>query len=88
MDIANLGASFPAIQAHLQFFAFLLFALPAMSFIGIKFWLAARSTSNAPRIPKWYVPPSEDSEGANCFFDYESSPKTTANARLFNVGKR
>jgi hypothetical protein len=87
MDIANLGASFPAIQAHLQLFTFLLLALPATSFITIKFWLVSRSMSKVQRKTEWVVPPSEDSQEMNAFFDHESSPRANVNHRLLHHQK-
>ena len=82
MEITNLGASLSVVHAHLQLFAFLLLALPATSFITIKFWLASRSNSNVQRKTQWYVPPAEDSERMNSFFDHESSPRAISTSQL------
>ncbi len=87
MDIANLGANFSAVQGHLQLFAFLLLALPSMSFVTIKFWLTARSTAKVQRTTEWYVPPSKESEGMNSLFDHESSPKAISTHQLLQRQK-
>ena len=42
MDPANVGANFSMVREHLQIFAVLLFALPALTFVSIKFWIAMR----------------------------------------------
>jgi hypothetical protein len=82
MDITNLGAELSIVQAHLRLFAFLLLALPATSIITIKFWLATRSASNVQRKTQWEVPPAEDSEGMNSFFDHESVPRAISTSQL------
>ena len=70
MDLANPGASFSIIYEHLPLFVFLLFGLPIISFIGVKFWIAS-SSSKAQRTTNWFVPDDLESESAKIHYSMQ-----------------
>lgn len=63
MDIPNLVANFSMMREHLLLFAMLLFALPLISFVTIKLWIAARA-SKSQRTTDWFVADDLESEAA------------------------
>ena len=67
MDPANLGAGLSIVR-ELLFFACLLFGVPIVSFIVIKFWIASRSTI-VQRTTHWFVPTDLESESAKVHYD-------------------
>lgn len=67
MDIANFGANYSMVREHLTLFALLLFALPLTSFIGVKFWIAARA-SKVQRRTNWFAPDDLKSEAARTHY--------------------
>lgn len=70
MDIPNVGASFSMVREHLQLFVILLFALPAISFVSIKFWIAARA-SKVQRNTNWFVPTDLESDAARMHYSLQ-----------------
>ena len=80
MDIPNLGANFSMVREHLQLFAILLFALPLISFVGIKLWIAARA-NKTPRTTSWFVPDDLDSEVARLHYSMSRQSVAFARAR-------
>ena len=64
MDTLNLGADASVLRSHIELFAFLLLALPAISFLTMKFWLATRTTSKVQRTTEWVVPQELEPERA------------------------
>ena len=72
MDIANLSADLSVVRAHLELFAFLLLAVPPISFLTIKFWLTASAASKVQHSTEWVVPRELDSDGDRSLF--ESKP--------------
>ena len=80
MDIPNLGANFSMVREHLQLFAVLLFALPLISFVSIKFWIAARA-SKTQRLTNWFVPDDLDSEAAHVHYSMGRNSVAFARAR-------
>ena len=67
MDIPNLGANFSMVREHFQLFFILLFALPLISFVSIKCWIAACS-SKSQRSTNWFVPTDLESEAARMHY--------------------
>ena len=67
MEIADLGTNLSLVRDHLSLFSLLLFALPLTSFLGIKFWIAARA-SKVQRSTNWFVPTDLDSEAARLHY--------------------
>jgi hypothetical protein len=63
MDPAILTVNMSMARDHLQLFVCLLFALPAISFISIKCWIAARA-GKVQRTTNWFVPTDLDSDAA------------------------
>jgi hypothetical protein len=63
MDIANFGANFSMVCEHLTLFAFLVFAVPLISFVSVKFWIAARANKSQSR-RNWFVPDDPQSDAA------------------------
>lgn len=78
MDIPNLGANFSMAREHLQLFAILLFALPLISFVSIKFWIAARA-NKVPRATNWFVPDDLESETARMHYEMGRNSAAFAN---------
>ena len=68
MDIANFGANFSMLREHLTLFAFLVFALPLISFAGIKCWIAARANKSQRRTD-WFVPTDLESKAASRHYE-------------------
>lgn len=77
MEIANLGANFSLVRDHLSLFSLLLFALPLSSFLGIKFWTAARA-SKVQRSTDWFVPTDLDSEAARLHYSLQPRPASSS----------
>lgn len=67
MEIQNLGANFSMVQEHFELFIILLFALPLISFVSIKFWIAAHA-SKVQRSTDWFVPTDLESETAHIHY--------------------
>lgn len=63
MDIANFGANFSMVHEHLTLFAFLVFALPLISFVSTRFWIAARANKSQRRT-NWFVPDNPQPDAA------------------------
>lgn len=80
MDIPNLGASFAMVRDHLQIYAILLFALPLVSFVTIKFWIAARA-SKTQRTTNWFVPDDLESDAARLHYSMGRNSVAFAHAR-------
>jgi hypothetical protein len=70
MDPASFGANFSMVRDHLQLFAFLLFGLPVISFISIRFWIAGRS-ARVQRTTNWFVPNDLESDAAKTHFSMQ-----------------
>lgn len=62
MDFIDLTADLYVVRAHIEFFACLLFALPPVSFLGIKFLLTTRTASKVQRSTQWFVPSEPEAE--------------------------
>lgn len=80
MDIPNLGASFSMVSAHFELFAVLLFALPLISFLSIRLWIAARA-NKVQRTSDWFVPADLESEAARIHYAMGRNPVAFAHAR-------
>ena len=85
MDPASFGTNFSMVREHLQLFATLLFGLPAVSFVSIKFWIAGRSTK-PQRATDWFVPSDLESEAAR--MHYEMGRSSVAFAHRVNRNSR
>jgi hypothetical protein len=59
MDTLSFSVNASVVRSHIELFAFLLLALPAISFLTMKFWLATRATSKVQRTTEWVVVPQE-----------------------------
>ena len=55
------------VREHFQLFVILLFALPLISFVSIKCWIAARA-SKVQRSTNWFVPTDFESEAARLHY--------------------
>ncbi len=55
MDTLSFSVNASVVRSHIELFAFLLLALPAISFLTMKFWLATRATSKVQRTTEWVV---------------------------------
>jgi hypothetical protein len=98
MDIPNLGANFSMVREHLQLFATLLFALPLISFLSVRIWLAARA-SKVQRTTNWFVPTDLESDAARMHYaigrnsaafahQARSDARATATARNSKMRRR
>jgi len=67
MDPVNFGASLSIVRDLLPFFVCLLFGLPIVSFIVIKFWIARHSTK-MQHTANWFVPTDLESESAKMHY--------------------
>ena len=70
MDPASFGAHFSMVRDHLPLFLFLLFGLPPISFVCIKFWIAGRS-AKVQRTTTWFVPADLESDAAKMHFSMQ-----------------
>jgi len=70
MDPASLGSSFSIVREHLPLLLLLLFGLPVISFVAIKFWIASGS-SKAQRTTSWFVPTDLESESARTHYSMQ-----------------
>ena len=70
MDPANFGANLSFVRDHLPLFVFLLFGVPAVSFISMKFWIAGRS-AKVQRATNWFVPTDLESESAKLHYSMQ-----------------
>ena len=80
MEIPNPIAHFSMAQEHLLLFAVLLFAMPVLSFLGMKLFTAARA-KKAPRTTLWFVPDDLDSDAAHLHFSMRRNSMAFARAR-------
>ena len=64
MDTLSFSVNASVVRSHIELFAFLLLALPAISFLTMKFWLATRATSKVQRTTEWVVPQELEPERA------------------------
>jgi hypothetical protein len=80
VDIPNLGTNLAMAREHLQIFAILLFAVPVISFVSIKLWIAARA-SKTQRTTNWFVPDDLESETARLHYSMGRSSVAFAHAR-------
>lgn len=90
MDIPNLGANFSMMREHLLPFVLLLFALPLISFVTIKLWIAARA-NKTQRTSSWFVPDDLNSEAARIHYSlggnrvavsHSSTPAMERNSKM------
>jgi hypothetical protein len=70
MDLTNLGTNFSLVRDHLALFVSLLFGLPVVSFVGIKFWIAGRS-AKVQRSTNWFVPTDLESDAAKMHYSMQ-----------------
>jgi hypothetical protein len=67
MDPVSLSVNLSMLRDHLPLFVCLLFGVPALSFIGMKFWIAGRS-SKVQRSSNWFVPTDLESDAAKMHY--------------------
>jgi hypothetical protein len=70
MDLQNLGSNFSILHDHLQFILCLFFGLPLLSFVSIRFWIAARA-SRVQRTTSWFVPDDLESDAARLHYSLQ-----------------
>ena len=63
MDPSSIGANLSILRDHFAPFVVLLFGLPALTFLAMRFWIAGRS-AKAQRTTNWFVPTDLESESA------------------------
>lgn len=63
MDPSSIGANLSILRDHFAPFVVLLFSLPALTFLVMKFWIAGRS-AKTQRTTNWFVPTDLESESA------------------------
>lgn len=85
MNPASIGANLSLVREHLPLFVFLLFGVPAVSFISIKFWIAGRS-ARVQRTTNWFVPTDLESESAH--MHYSMQHQSVAFAHRVNRNSR
>jgi len=85
MDILNLGADASVVRSNIELFAFLLMALPAISFLMMKFWLATRATSKVQRTTEWVVQQELEPERAR---PLRARPATTLTVHQIECQRR
>jgi hypothetical protein len=79
MDLQNLGSNFSILHDHLQFILCLFFGLPLMSFVSIRFWIAARA-SRVQRTTSWFVPDDLESDAARLHYSLQHHSVAFANS--------
>jgi hypothetical protein len=67
MDPANLNTNLSIFRDHLPLIVCLLFGVPAVSFICMKFWVAGRS-AKVQRSTNWFVPNDLESDAAKMHY--------------------
>ena len=70
MGLQNLGSNFSILHEHLQLILCLLFGLPLLSFISIRFWIAVRA-SRVQRTTNWFVPDDLDSDAPRLHYNLQ-----------------
>jgi hypothetical protein len=70
MDPSSIGANLSIVRAHLELFVVLLVALPAFSFLMMKFWIAGRSMK-VQRNTNWFVPTDLESDAAKMHYNMQ-----------------
>jgi len=80
MDPQNLGASFTILHDHLQLMLCLFFGLPPLSFVSIRFWIAARA-SRVQRTTSWFVPDDLQSDAARLHYSLQHHSVAFTNSR-------
>lgn len=66
----NLTLSLPLAQTHAESYGFLLFVLPALSFLLIKIWFISRDDAKAERTSQWFLPQNMESDATRLVFNY------------------
>jgi len=85
MDILKLGVDASVVRSHIEFLAFLLLALPAISFLTMKFWVTTRATSKVQRTTEWVVPQELEPERAR---PLRARPATTLTVHQIECQRR
>lgn len=85
MDPANLTVNFSMIRDHLQLFLSLLFGLPIVSSVVIRFWIAGQA-AKVQRTTNWFVPDDLESDVAKMHFARHHNRR--AFARLIHRSSR
>ncbi|WP_348264664.1 hypothetical protein P8935_09025 [Telmatobacter sp. DSM 110680] len=80
MDPSSIGAKLSTVRAHLEIFVVLLVALPAFSFLMMKFWIAGRS-AKVQRNTNWFVPTDLESEAAKMHYSMQHNSVAFAHVR-------
>jgi|GEM_PF-6274556 len=70
MDPASFGANLSIVREHLPLFVLLLFGVPALSFISMKFLIAGRS-AKTQRTTNWFVPTDLESDSAKLHYSMQ-----------------
>jgi hypothetical protein len=70
MDPASFTANLSMVRDHLPLFLCLLFGLPIVCFIGIRYWVAARA-AKVQRNTHWFVPTDLESDVAKMHYSME-----------------
>jgi hypothetical protein len=70
MDPASFSANLSVVRDHMALFACLLFGVPALSFICIKFWIVGR-TGKVQRSTNWFVPTDLESDAAKMHYSMQ-----------------
>lgn len=70
MDPANLNSNISLVRDHLPLIVCLLVGIPAVSFIGMKFWIATCS-AKVQRSTNWFVPTDLDSDTAKLHYSMQ-----------------
>ena len=84
MDIPNLGANFSMMREQLLLFVLLLFALPLISFVAIKLWIAARA-NKTQRTSNWFVPDDLKSEAARIHYSLGGNHVAVSHTRNSSI---
>jgi hypothetical protein len=70
MDPSSFGANLSIVRAHLELLVVLLVALPAFSFLLMKFWIVGRTTK-VQRTTNWFVPTDLESDSAKMHYSMQ-----------------
>ena len=70
MDPMNLTLGLPFAQAHAEVYGFLLFVLPALSFLSVKIWLISKDGAKAEHTTQWLIPHTDDADAVMLVFNY------------------
>jgi len=88
MNTSIQSADLTFFRAHLPMYCFLLFALPPLSLLVIKFLLSAKSAKHEKAAKEWHVSPEIDANGDPFFFDPDADNFDSREPVIYKIGSQ